>query len=654
MTGRRDNGRGYDREELNAEGRASVMSWWRRFEASRPGIWLSRHTDLLSRLSDEESHLLSRCVLLVALVALISSMCAFLACGGRMLPFTLCALPIIAVAFALCMGLCIFRDAYKDSEERAADWLSTRPGVATWRQIAADYGPRAVTRDVMPSVLPRMLGEYRSRTPGAVRPMPWHAAWFVGWSWRMQVWLGSERHIYVLGPSRSGKTVSVVIPSVVEAPGFVLATSTRGDIIKATRYLRELGVTDRRSGARFGGRGAGTTHIFDPEGVADQDPETRHNMYWTPLQGCDDPATAMRRAQTMVAIGGMGSGSNNAEWGVSATQYVQAMLYAAAIADRTINDCYKWSLSPENAQDAADLIRRYAPKKEMNQWAATLNALPHVDPRQKGSEWFGVKNAFAILANPDVRARMDLSPSDPRLIDPKSMVLRGDTVFVLSKPRRDHEAGGTAGIFVSLLLDTFQEACQDLAFDRASGSRGKIEPPARFVLDELSNLEKWPGLRNAITQGGGNGYQVILVEQSRQQMADETDGYGKAVEQTVWENCHKVMLKGTSDDETLKWWINQIGTHHLTRRESSWNPGQGPLGGLTTRHEREDSVTQRELSLLPRGYALVEPLGQAPALVSMVMYRDRAWWRDGLDEMRPRESGWNVEAATADGRGNDA
>ena len=128
----------------------------------------------------------------------------------------------------------------------------------------------------------------------------------------------------------------------------------------------------------------------------------------------------------------------------------------------------------------------------MNQWAATLNALPHVDPRQKDSQWFGVMNAFAILANPDVCARMDLSPSDPRLIDPKSMVLRGDTVFVLSKPRREHEAAITAGIFVSLLLDTFQEACQDLAFDRASGSRGKIEPPVRFVLDELSNLEAWP------------------------------------------------------------------------------------------------------------------------------------------------------------------
>lgn len=212
----------------------------------------------------------------------------------------------------------------------------------------------------------------------------------------------------------------------------MLATSTRGDIIKTTRYLRECGVKDRVTGASYGGRGAGTTHIFDPEGVAENDPDTRHNMNWTPLQGCDDPAVAMRRAQTMVAIGGMGSGSNNQEWGVSAAMYVQAMLYAAAIADRTINDCFKWSLSPENAQEAADLIRKYTTEREMDRWAATLNALPHVDPRQKGSEWFGVKNAFSILADPNVRARMNLSPSDPRLIDPKRMVLRGDTVYVLS------------------------------------------------------------------------------------------------------------------------------------------------------------------------------------------------------------------------------
>lgn len=615
------------REERYADDRKEVMARYRRFESSHMGVWLARHTSLLEQLGDEESHLIPRACGVIVAVALFLTLLLFIVCGGSLLPWMLLSLPPVAVAFTAVILLAVFWDAYRDSDERAADWLVSRPGIATWRQIAADYGPRAVCRDVVPSVLPRMLDDFRAGRPGAVKPRPWHAAWYVGESWHMEVWLGSERHIYVLGPTRSGKTVSVVIPSVIEAPGFVLATSTRGDIIKTTRHLRAAGVRDGMRGASFGGRGEESIHIFDPEGVADDDPETRHNMNWTPLQGCDDPATAMRRAQTMVAIGGMGSGSNNQEWGVKAVQYVQAMLYAAAIADRTINDCYQWSLSPENAQEAAALIREYTDEREMDQWAAVLNALPHVDPRQKGSEWFGVQNAFSILADPNVRARMNLSPSDPRLVDPKSMVRLGHTVYVLSKPRRDGGVAGNAGIFVSLLLDTFQEACQDLAFDRASGSRGKIEPPARFVLDELSNIEKWPGLRNAITQGGGNGYQLIIVEQSRQQMADEKDGYGKAVEQTVWENCHRIMLKGTSDDETLKWWINQIGAHQRTRRESNWNPGQGLFGGFSSRREREESVTQREISILPVGFALVEPLGQHPALVRMAMYTRRAWWK---------------------------
>lgn len=229
----------YDREELNADNRRKVMGVWRKFESSKTGEWLARHTNLLERLSDEESHLVVRAGAMVCVFALILSMIMFLLVKGGMLAWTLLTLPVFAVAFMLVMVLWIFWDAYRDSGERAADWLSTRPGVATWRQLAADYGPRAVNRDVLPSVLPRMLEDFRYRRPGAIRPRPWHAAWYVGDSWNMEVWLGSERHIYVLGPTRSGKTVSVVIPSVVEAPGFVLATSTRGDIIKTTRYLRE-------------------------------------------------------------------------------------------------------------------------------------------------------------------------------------------------------------------------------------------------------------------------------------------------------------------------------------------------------------------------------------------------------------------------------
>ena len=204
-------------------------------------------------------------------------------------------------------------------------------------------------------------------------------------------------------------------------------------------------------------------------------------MRWTPLQGCEDPTTAMRRAQTLVGVGGLGQGSNNREWGVSAGGYIQALLYAAAISNLPISKCYEWSVSPRKALEAADLIREHTGEREMLRWADTIRGLETMDTRQRSSEWFGVRNAFAILADPKVRSTMDFSPRDPRLIDPRRMVEDHDTVYVLSRPKSQAGGGVNAGLFAVLLLDTFQEACQDLALSReASGPNlRKIERDVR-------------------------------------------------------------------------------------------------------------------------------------------------------------------------------
>lgn len=138
MTGHRITARrGYDREELNSDNRRKVMDAWKRFESSKPGVWLSRHTDLLERLSDEESHLVARVGAMVCVFALILSMVLFLAVQGNMLAWTLLTLPVFAVAFMVVMALWIFWDAYRDSEERAgglAVHASRRGHVASARR----------------------------------------------------------------------------------------------------------------------------------------------------------------------------------------------------------------------------------------------------------------------------------------------------------------------------------------------------------------------------------------------------------------------------------------------------------------------------------------------------------------------------------------
>lgn len=104
--------------------------------------------------------------------------------------------------------------------------------------------------------------------------------------------------------------------------------------------------------------------------------------------------------------------------------------------------------------------------------------------------------------------------------------------------------------------------------------------------------------------------------------------YDRETEQTVWNNCNRIMLGGVTDRDSLEWWGMQIGRHEVTRFESTWNPGQGPLGGVTERRGAEETVLPWELSRLPRGWMVVQPVREAPALVHAPHFMERGWWHD--------------------------
>ena len=56
------------------------------------------------------------------------------------------------------------------------------------------------------------------------------------------MWVGAEPDSAgcVLAPPRAGKTTGVVIPSVISAPGPVIVTSTKRDVLDATSAIRLL------------------------------------------------------------------------------------------------------------------------------------------------------------------------------------------------------------------------------------------------------------------------------------------------------------------------------------------------------------------------------------------------------------------------------
>ncbi len=92
------------------------------------------------------------------------------------------------------------------------------------------------------------------------------------------LWVPWDRTAGVIGPQGSGKTLDLLTPALLAAPGPALVTLT-----KVTDLL--LSITARGTGGR-------PTVVLDPFGLAPGLPE----LIWDPIAGCVDPMTAERRA----------------------------------------------------------------------------------------------------------------------------------------------------------------------------------------------------------------------------------------------------------------------------------------------------------------------------------------------------------------------
>ena len=79
---------------------------------------------------------------------------------------------------------------------------------------------------------------------------------------------GRQQALLVIGPPRSGKTSAVVVPNLLTAPGALVTTSTKTDVIAWSSKVRNL---------------RGRTWLFDPSGTLD--PGQLTALRWSPVTG---------------------------------------------------------------------------------------------------------------------------------------------------------------------------------------------------------------------------------------------------------------------------------------------------------------------------------------------------------------------------------
>src|ERR1700728_182322 len=145
------------------------------------------------------------------------------------------------------------------------------------------------------------------------------------------VYAGAQRSTLVLGPSRSGKTSSLVIPNLMLSGGPVVSTSTKPDVMHATAAARAQ---------------EGCTLLYDPSGEIER-PKGVDPVGWSPLTTAGQWDAAVQTSDAMVRAARIGEGGfsrspGEQHWTERAGALLAPILHAAALESLSMRTVVRW------------------------------------------------------------------------------------------------------------------------------------------------------------------------------------------------------------------------------------------------------------------------------------------------------------------------
>ena len=219
-----------------------------------------------------------------------------------------------------------------------------------------------------------------------------------------------EQALLVIGPPRSGKTSAVAIPNVLAAPGPVVVTSTKADILAATVGVRST---------------MGRCWLFDPTGASGE-PDGVKRLRWSPVASATtwDSALVLARAMTTAARPS-GRHGESAHWTERAEALLAPLLAAANLRGEGIEEVLRWVLRQDTSEAAAALL-----SSGVALGADVLSGIDATDPREQSGIW---SSAAGVLAA--YRSDAVLDNSSPANAAPESLAASYDTVYICAPAR---------------------------------------------------------------------------------------------------------------------------------------------------------------------------------------------------------------------------
>jgi type IV secretion system protein VirD4 len=381
-----------------------------------------------------------------------------------------------------------------------------------------------------------------------------------------------EEHLLVMAPPRTFKT-AFLADVILRYPGPVIATSTKPDVYALTSAVR--------------GR-LGAVHVFNPQHIGGV-PST---FCWSPVDGCQDPATAIRRADAFAFAVSQNGVEDGTFWSAKASDYLRGYFHAAALAGYDLRAVAAWVSGAD-----PHIPERILAAAGARQWASTLAELRGEAHKTAATVRMVMSRALAFMADPDLAASVLPAPGAGFSIP--AFLRDAGTLYLIAEAVS--EDAPVAPLFAAMASEIHWIAAQ---MGQASRS-GRLDPTLLMGLDEVTQICPVP-LPSWLSDSGGKGIQVCAVVHGEAQLAERWGEHGRQM--VLDTSSVKVFLPGITDVSTLQAASTLCG-------QAQWKVrGQDHA----TRH---DVATPDMIRQLPAGFALVIRGGCAPVIARL----PRAW-----------------------------
>ncbi|GLI95294.1 type IV secretory system conjugative DNA transfer family protein [Methylocystis echinoides] len=395
-------------------------------------------------------------------------------------------------------------------------------------------------------------------------------------------------HMLIVGPTRTGKGVSFVIPNGLAWPGSMVTLDIKSENLKSFGAARAA----KGDSVFVFAPGSASSHRYNPLDYVRPGPEMATD--------CANIASFL-----------VATGSVENEWALAARKTVAALLgyVMTSIHFEKARHIRSAVRVISTGHDIADVLKTIAATENdgsVPSWVLdAFNQFVAIPDRTRGSVMFNVNNAFAPWDSPLICAATETSDFDIRELRRKRM-----SIFIGS-PLADLES------YRPLIRILFQQIHDVLMRDLP----GADEPhQVLLLLDEFYALGRMSSLASKIAVSAGYGFRMAIVLQNISQL-DET--YGKAMRETLVAGAALKLFVAINDNETARYVSDALGTYTATHTTKMMGAGLSQ-SRVSLGHMAAPLRRPQELTRMPKDKSILLVANARPFEIGkLYFFRDR-------------------------------